>query len=190
MSPLRDAIGTALGRPRRWRYLERMPKGGVAAEIGVFRGEFTPHIVRVTAPRELHLIDGWWTLYGERYPDWGAYTDYGTLGTRDAYEEAKRRTEGMPVQFHVGDDLELLAGFPDAHFDWVYLDTTHEYEQTLAELEVLRHKVRSVIAGDDWKEDPADPHHGLSAAVQDFCGRHGWRMGPIDAFAQWSILRD
>jgi hypothetical protein len=74
---LKPRAGTALRRPRRWRYLEMLPNRGIGAEIGVFRGEFTRHILRVAQPRELHLIDGWWELYGERYPDWGAYTDHG-----------------------------------------------------------------------------------------------------------------
>lgn len=46
------------------------PTDSVGAEIGVFKGEFTAHILRRVQPKELHLIDAWWLLYGENYPDW------------------------------------------------------------------------------------------------------------------------
>lgn len=47
--------GTLLGRPRRERFLRQMPKGAVCAEIGVFRGEYSPgdppyHPAAGTAP--------------------------------------------------------------------------------------------------------------------------------------------
>ena len=33
---LKDGAGAALGRPRRWHYLEMPPKRAIGAEIGVF----------------------------------------------------------------------------------------------------------------------------------------------------------
>ena len=68
--------------------------------------------------------------------------------------------------------------FPDDFFDWVYLDTTHEYGHTRDELEILRTKVKpsGVIAGDDWHEDPAHLHHGVCRAVREFCDRYGWEL--------------
>lgn len=190
---VKQALGTALGRPRRWRYLELLAKGGIGAEIGVFRGEFTPFIIRVTRPKELHLIDGWWELYGEHYPDWGAYTDHGRLQTRAAFADARRRTAGKPVKFHIGDDLAILPTFEDRFFDWVYLDSSHQYEQTLCELAILDRKVKRVIMGDDWREDPAasDENAGGARAVRVFCERRGWSLLEPDArFSQWAMVRD
>jgi Methyltransferase domain len=189
---LKYGVGTVLGRPRRFRYLDMLPKGGIGAEIGVFRGEFTPEIIRVTCPRELHLIDGWWELYGECYPDWGSYTEHGRLQTRKMFEEARRRTRGKPVTFHVGDDLAILPTFDDRFFDWVYLDTSHEYEHTLTELEILDRKVSGTIMGDDWRENPDadDPNAGGARAVRAFCQSHGWKLlDPDRAFQQWAIIR-
>ena len=189
---VKEAAGAALGRPRRWHYLQTLPKRGVAAEIGVFRGEFTEHILRVTQPRELHLIDGWWELYGERFPDWGVYTDHGRLKTRTAFAEAQRRTQGKAVTFHVGDDLAILPTFAEGYFDWVYLDTTHEYEHTLTELQILGRKVSGVIMGDDWRDDPNadDCNAGGARAVRRFCERTDWRLlEPDHTFLQWAIVR-
>jgi hypothetical protein len=182
-------VGTLLGRPRREKFLERLPKHAVVAEIGVFRGEFSREIVRVAMPRELHLIDGWWELFGERFPDWGHYTDGGRLGTKAAYEEAVAAVDGAPATFHVGDDREILSRFPDAYFDWVYLDSSHDFDQTIEELQLLAPKVKpgGFIAGHDWTEDPENPHHGVSRAVTQFCATSGWHVVALDNMTQWLI---
>ena len=52
--------------PKRSDFLSRLPKDAVCAEIGVFRGEFSRQILEIKAPRELHLIDGWWELNAGR----------------------------------------------------------------------------------------------------------------------------
>ena len=153
----------------------------------MFRGEFSPQLAGVARPCKLHLIDAWWTLYGERFPDWGDYTDFGTLGTRQAFEEARRAVPD--AIFHVGDDLEILLSFPDGYFDWVYLDTTHEYVHTCDELAVLDRKVTGFILGDDWHDDPAHPHAGVAKAVREFTVRSAWNLLPRDSFGQWGVRR-
>jgi SAM-dependent methyltransferase len=180
----------------RERFLRGLQKGAVCAEIGVFRGQFSEKILSVTKPRELHLIDVWWELYGEHYPDWGAYTDHGELPTRQAYEDTlsvvQRCAGKAVVKVHVGDDCEILETFPDGYFDWVYLDSSHQYEDTLRELEILSRKVKpdGVISGDDWKDDPVDPNHGASVAIQEFCAARHWHVDARDTFFQWRISRD
>ena len=39
--------------------LDRMPKGGVVAEIGVAEGKLSQEILKRTAPRKLYLVDPW-----------------------------------------------------------------------------------------------------------------------------------
>ena len=46
--------------------LERLPTGGVVAELGVDRGGFSRQILDTTAPATLHLVDVW---ASERYHD-------------------------------------------------------------------------------------------------------------------------
>jgi hypothetical protein len=183
-------VGTAIGRPRRWRYLEHAPKGAVCAEIGVYRGQFTREILRVTQPSELHLIDGWWTLFGERYPRGvGEYREGETLTTRQAYEETLEAADER-CQVHVGDDLEVLEQFPDRYFDWVYLDSSHEYEATVKELALLDRKVKHLILGDDWKPDPQHIFHGVYRAVNEFCEAGAWELLPPDpVWDQFAIRR-
>lgn len=188
------ALGIRLDRED---FLQKIPPGGVGAEIGVFRGEFTAKLLDICRPGELHLFDGWWHLYGETYPDWGAYTDFGRLPTRTAYqdtlESVERHRGKAKVEIHVGDDCELLEKIPDSYFDWVYLDSSHQYEHTARELEILNRKVKptGLITGDDWKDDPGDPNHGASIAIQEFCERSAWKVASRDTrFNQWLLTHD
>jgi hypothetical protein len=51
-------------------------------------------------------------------------------------------------------------------------------------------KPDGVIVGDDWKADPANPNHGESLAVTEFCARSDWKIDSIDPiFDQWRISR-
>lgn len=45
-------------KSREW-VLSDVEKGGIAAEIGAFRGHFSEVICRIAEPRELYLIDPW-----------------------------------------------------------------------------------------------------------------------------------
>jgi SAM-dependent methyltransferase len=185
--------------PNRRHFLSDFPTGSVCAEIGVFRGGWTRHLLEVTQPKELHLMDVWWELYGDFFPDWGSYTDFGQLATRRAYEETQKvvdqtATPGMKVVTHVGDDCKTLETFPDAYFDWVYLDTSHTYDDTLRELEVLARKVKphGFISGDDWLDDDdlqAEWNGGCGVAIFDFCLANRWVVDRRDNFTQWRISR-
>lgn len=182
---------------RREDFLEILPKHSVGAELGVFKGEFSRHILTVVRPRELHLIDLWWVGFGEFYPDWGDYTGHGTLRTRAAYEQARRTVARFArdgeVHFHVEDGVRCLGRFPDGHFDWIYIDSSHSYDGTAAELEVARLKVKpdGLIAGHDWQEDPGHEHHGVYRAIRDFTARHPWEVAHVDRSypAQWCLKR-
>jgi hypothetical protein len=180
----------------RREFLKILPRNSIGAEIGVFRGQWTRAILDVVAPKELHLIDGWWAIFGEFFPWPLEHTGGAPLRTRTAYEDARRvaaeHEGGRAAVFHVEDDVECLRGFEDGYFDWVYLDTTHEYAHTVRELDALRCKIKrgGLITGHDWQPDPSHPHHGVCRAVREFCGKYGWRLLDLDDwFTQWAAER-
>ncbi|HIF08442.1 MAG TPA: hypothetical protein EYQ81_00345 [Sneathiellales bacterium] len=39
--------------------LDRLAKNAVCAEIGVWKGDFSAQILKITAPKQLHLVDPW-----------------------------------------------------------------------------------------------------------------------------------
>jgi hypothetical protein len=148
---------------------EFIPKGGVGAELGVFKGQFTPLLIKHTKAVKLHLIDPWYLLAGHWH--WGGGDTSTVSGLIKVLRVWKKEIEVGRVVVHVGDDYEILRTFPDSYFDWVYIDSSHQYEHTLKELSVLHLKVKSqgIISGDDWQTQPSHKHHGVYLAVTEFC---------------------
>lgn len=179
----------------REEFLQTLPKQSVGVELGVFKGEFTKDILKIVSPEKLHLVDVWWEKYGDNYPDWGPYTDFGRLKTKSAYENVLAVIDDIrakdKVTIHVGNDVPYLQSLPDGYFDWAYLDSSHEYEHTWTELQVLKSKIKKdgLITGHDWIEDPGADHYGVYKAVKEFCEKEGWEIILRDNFTQWCIRR-
>jgi len=148
--------------------LEALRKQAVVAEIGVARGDFSQIILDVTLPSELHLID-WWTRPREY------------RGLRTVVEERfEDEIDSGQVIIHQGFSTTELAEFEDHFFDWVYIDTGHDYATTKAELEICRQKVKEggFIAGHDYVTGSwdLDIRYGVIEAVNEFCLHHSWEM--------------
>lgn len=163
---------------------------GVGAEIGVYKGGLIRPLLNQLKPKKLHLIDPWYHL-GERWT-WGK-EDRSTMNAvtaimRTFQEELVKRL----IDIHTGDDLDILPTFENNYFDWVYLDSTHKYEQTKKELQILKLKVKDqgVIAGDDWYTDPSNIHYGVCKAVREFLEVEPYEMILEDTeLCQWAIKR-
>jgi hypothetical protein len=162
----------------------------VAAELGVLKGDFSRLIVGELQPERLHLVDPWYLLGTEW--DW----EHGDRSTIHALNGVLQAFEGElahgQVVLNIAYDQDFLATLPDAYFDWIYLDTTHAYEQTKLELQLLQKKVKpsGVIAGDDWQPDPAHPHHGVYKAVQEVIAEGKYQILYADTHnLQWAIAR-
>lgn len=177
----------------RRRFVRWIPKGGVGCELGVFEGAFSELLISKARPKELHLIDAWWTKYGTRFQDWGLYSKHGKMITYDAYERATKRVgrfrDKCKIQFHIGHAIDQLKQLPDAYFDWVYIDTTHSYEGTRAELETIKSKIKmdGIICGDDWNIDASHRHHGVYKAVNEFLQPNEFVVVYTDSAHQWAI---
>lgn len=188
--PLPQAEYTRLAG-RRW-ILDRIPKGGVGAEIGVFRGHFSEMICAHLRPQRLYLVDPW-RLAGERFAWGGAYTNNGTLPT----ELARAQTAARVAQFPQTESILIEGWYPacDAQIpeplDFAYLDAAHRFDETLAELQVLHWRIKpgGLIFGDDWNTDPRAPHHGVYRAVQAFVRNSDWEVMVAGPAGQWAIRR-
>jgi hypothetical protein len=158
---------TAQGRllPTRDALLDVMPKQAVAAEIGVSRGDFTAQILERCDVQRLHLVDAW---EGTRYAG-----DLDVVLGRFAQAIAK----GV-VEIDRGLSETVLAAFPDAYFDWVYIDSDHSYEVTVRELDICRRKVKpgGMIAGHDFCKGNIAKRlpYGVIEAVNEFCVAYHW----------------
>ena len=147
--------------------LEVLPKNGIAAEIGVSRGDYSEKILSVTQPQKLHLIDAW--------------IHEGYRG-RDQFVKDRFKNEIQlgQVSINQGFSTQELEKFDDGYFDWVYIDSDHTYETTAKELEISRRKVKSggIIAGHDYAKGAwvQGFRYGVVEAVSEFCSKYNWRM--------------
>jgi hypothetical protein len=175
----------------RIRFLETvLPKGGVGAELGVYKGHFTPILLDVVQPRQLHLIDPWYQLGADWGWGGGNRSPMRSL-TKLMHRLEKPLVEGRLV-LHIGSDLEILPTFGPGYFDWVYIDSSHAYEHTREELRLAAEAVKAdgLICGDDWRDDPSHPHYGVRRAVEEFVAEGLFQIVYAEAKdRQWALRR-
>lgn len=148
--------------------LHMMPKNAVVAKIGVDKGEFSEHILSITNPAILHLIDAWGS---ERYQE----------GLMQIVEDKFiREINTGQVIINRGFSNIVLTQFENDYFDWVYIDTDHSYKKTFEELEICRLKVKpgGLISGHDYITGNwiGKIRYGVIEAVHKFCKENRWEM--------------
>ena len=175
--------------------LDFLPDRSVGAELGVFTGLFSATLARQAKLAKITFVDPWWLAYGEYFPSsWGSYTDYGRLSTKTAHALAVKRVEKSGLSnrhVEAAFSVEWLESQPDHSLDWVYLDSTHTYEDTLKELELLDRKVKpdGMITGDDWYWDKTHVHYGVTRAVNEFVKISNFDMAVAGYQGQWVLRR-
>ena len=115
--------------------LEVMPKNAVCAEIGVCEGTYTQHIIKITHPKKLHLVEPFPSKY---------------------FEENMKHFDECDIEIHQS-KFENTK-FPNNYFDWLYLDNGHKFRESINQLKIAYNKVKKGgwIIGDDYrKEQPA-----------------------------------
>jgi Methyltransferase domain len=154
----------------RGRLLAQMPKRGVAAEIGVWEGQFSKRILDECAPVTLHLIDPW-----QYMPEFGN-TGFGRKKNEHLmevkYQDVMRAFADDPrVVIHRATSEAALSAMPDGSLDWVYIDGNHNEPFIGNDIALCLHKVKpdGVIAGDDfnWQSEAsgAPVRRAVEAAV-------------------------
>lgn len=188
--PMPEAEITRL-RARRWIF-DHVPKGGVGAEIGVFRGHFSAEICEHLKPARLYLVDPW-RLVGTHF-GWGqGYTNDNALTTEAAFEQAKAHVAQWPQTQSVvieGYYPACDAQIPEA-LDFAYLDASHRYEETLAEARTLERRIKpgGILFGDDWRPNPKASHHPVYRALQEFVATSDWEVMVAGPGGQWALRR-
>jgi hypothetical protein len=108
-------------------------------------------------------------------------------------ETVSRTSSQDQTKVHIVKDYSQpwLAKMPDAYFDWVYLDSTHTFDDTVQELELCRRKVKpeGVICGHDFEIDPKGWHHGVFRAVTQLVRQGEYELIWAGPQQQWAVRR-
>lgn len=146
-----------------------LPKNAIAAEVGVFKGEYSRELIARAAPREFYMVD----LFN------GEFTSGGVDGHHIETADLTKVHEQLLSEFaptphlHVvrSEAVSWFNSLPDKFLDWIYLDTSHSYPATIEELPAALRVVKSFICGHDYH-----PDFQLPAAVDEFVAAHGFKL--------------
>ncbi|MFX1303222.1 MAG: class I SAM-dependent methyltransferase [Promethearchaeota archaeon] len=145
-----------------------LPKNGIIAELGVDKGDFSNKIITITHPKKLYLIDIW---------DSEVHNRNKMLYVKKRFKEEINAGQVIVIR---GASEKELGKFENGYFDWVYIDTSHNYKQTIKELDLCRIKVKDggIIAGHDYCQGNINEAlaYGVVQAVNQFCIEYDWEL--------------
>lgn len=149
----------------------------IGCELGVFKGDFSDILLQTNKFAKLYLVD----LF------------YGNIQSGDTYGNNVEVKNGEQLYNFVSqkfknnskvvivkqDSISFLKEFPDEYFDFIYIDTTHQYEQTKKELNLAFKKVKTngIIAGHDYN---SVHFYEVFLAVNEFAQAKGLKLNLTD----------
>jgi len=125
---------------------EQLPSPCVIADVGI--ADAAPAIflaealINLKKDFKLHLVDSL---------SYGGSDQLATI----LYHIVESRI-GKRVQIHPYPSLEASCRFADAHFDFVFIDASHRYEHTKADIRLWWQKIKheGLLAGHDYNDTP------------------------------------
>ena len=134
---------------------EHLPTSGAAAEFGTGDGSFAESISKVTRPETLSLVDQW-------------KSDEERQAVKQQFDRHQ-----CTVRLRDHEPITVLREADTDSLDWMYINSPHEYEATLAGLRESQRAVAddSYIAGDDYKIV-----NSVIPAVHQFCSEIDWQL--------------
>jgi hypothetical protein len=168
--------------PKREYLLDRVPKGGVVAEVGVALGGFTYHIFDRCKPTKFYSLD---IFNLHTLPEfWGKPSRevFGDLTHRAFYEkEFAWAIESGQMEVKEGDSVASLETFADRSLDMIYVDAHHSYDAVSKELAVIKHKIKDtgIIIMNDYtflENVGSKAEYGVIQATHEFMIAEGWEM--------------
>ena len=150
--------------------------GGVVAEIGVFKGDFSKQIIELVTPSKFFLLD----MFDGETCSGNADGNY-VVGANmtDEYNNLNNTLGKLDgVSLIKGDSSISLSTFPDNYFDMIYIDGDHSYPGCKRDLEMAINKIKhnGYIMGHDYEMNMNKAHtnyiFGVRQATDEFCRKY------------------
>ncbi len=141
------------------------------AEIGVFTGEFSKHLISKN-PNKLYLVDLFDGVAGSGDVD-GNNFHWANLS--DVYESLISQYKNSNIEIFKGYSSQFFQTIPNDHLDYIYIDADHSYQGCKLDLEnaLLKVKNGGYIFGHDYTINTvkAKNHYefGVRQAVDEIC---------------------
>lgn len=156
----------------------------IGAEIGVYKGGFgeflLPHC------EKLFLVDPWYRAS----PWWasGLPSDSRVDTVINILRTYKDDIHSGRVEVIVDYSESFLRGVTDSYFDFLYIDASHRFENTLSELRLAYPKVKKggFLFGDDYDPDVTSRQHGVFRAVNEFSNAQSLPL-VLNETRQWGL---
>ncbi len=152
----------------------------IAAEIGVYDGEFAAHNLQ-TWRGEYILVDTWSHrndgTIDKNEPDelWG-----------DIEKICRKNVEfaGDRVKFHKGYSVEAAKQYADETFDWIFIDAGHDYENVKKDLEAWWPKLKKggFFSGDDYGFSSGEFSYNMTPE------RYNATFGDLAEIYNWGVV--
>lgn len=126
------------------RIASELPDNAVLAEVGVADGASVIFLAET-----LLNLGKTFTLYAVDNLEYGRHEQLWTILQHVGEANLGQWIKVLPI-----DSLNTCVRFPDDHFDFVFLDSSHRYEPTKAEIREWYRKIKEngILAGHDYNE--------------------------------------
>lgn len=155
-----------------------LPENPIAAELGVFQGDFSEMIFKILNPYRLYLIDPFkigTATYGPSFNNqpiaYSTEADYKILKERI---EADNEFAQVAI-IHKKYSHEAVHSFRNNEIDFIYHDASHHYYDVKLDLKGWLPKLKpgGIMAGHDY----INLHgFGVIQAVDEFCTENNFEM--------------
>lgn len=193
--------------------LKNLIPSGKGVEIGVFKGEFSKHILK-NWKGTLYMVDVWRPL-GDEYEDDSNHKDH-----LDAYQETMKNIKGFEDRGIMVRATSKVAVdmFQDESLDYIFIDANHAYDFVVEDINLWFPKLKKggMFSGHDyinmdWYNDSnfapngkdkyiytsrldGTPIYngvfGVNPAVDEFCGKNGYTPNITkEWFGTWWFIK-
>ena len=125
-------------------------ENSIGCELGVFKGDFSEILIKSNKFHQLYLVD---LFHGQIQSGDTHGNNIEILDGECLYQSVLEKfKDNTAVSILKQDSISFLKQFPDEYFDFIYIDTTHQYTQTKNELNIAFEKAKpnGIIAGHDY----------------------------------------